>query len=124
MLILFLFLSLVLSIIWAQNSINKKYFVEKNINVNTSVGQIWFIGSLTKRNKMLCMAECNLNDACYTVTFNTNLNNNCFLYNKYFDSNETIQTISSDLYKKECNYTVLILILKFPVITKILKFFT
>jgi hypothetical protein len=102
-LIFFLF---ILNSIYGQQNNGKKYSVSKNVNIASSIDQIWFITSLTVRNsKMYCMAECNKYDECHTIVFSTSQSNdNCFLYNKNFELNELVQSNISNLYKKECKY--------------------
>jgi hypothetical protein len=107
-LILTIFLS-ILNIIYGQQNIGKKYSVLKDVNVASNINTIWFITSLTVRNKMYCMAECNKNDECHTIVFSTSQSNdNCFLYNKNFELIELVQSNISNLYKKECKYKLLI----------------
>jgi hypothetical protein len=94
---------LILNIIYGQQNIGKKYSVLKDVNIAANIDAIWFITSLTVRNKMYCMAECNKYDECHTIVFSTSQSNdNCFLYNKNFELNELVQSNTSNLYKKEC----------------------
>jgi hypothetical protein len=101
-LIIFLF---ILNPNYGQQNIKKKYSVSKNVNIASNIDPLWFIKSLTVRNKMHCMSECNKYDECHTIVFSTTQSNdNCFLYNKNFELNELVQSNISNLYKKECKY--------------------
>ena len=95
----------ILNTIYGQQNIGKKYSVSKDVNVVSNIDQIWFIKSLTVRNKMYCMGECNLYDECHTIVFlASQSNSNCFLFNKNFELNELVQSNISNLYKKECKH--------------------
>jgi hypothetical protein len=99
-LIIFLF---ILKPIYGQQNIGKKYSVSKDVNVAANIDQIWFIKRLLVRNKLNCMSECNKYDECHTTVFSASqINDNCFLYNKNFEINELVQSNISNLYKKEC----------------------
>jgi hypothetical protein len=94
----------ILHTVFAQQTPNNKFSLAKNFTVITS--STWSIRSSKARNKLHCLAECNLNTNCYTVVFIpvSESNDNCYLYNKYFDFIEIVPSENSDLYKKECKF--------------------
>jgi hypothetical protein len=89
-------------------SLSSKYEIQMSQNVNSSIDPIFLIGSYKKLDKISCMIACNLNDECYTTTFISDQfpNQNCFLFGRYFSSNEIVASISSDLYSKKCKLII------------------
>jgi hypothetical protein len=81
-----------------------KYDLQVNKIVNSTLDQLWLIQSNRKLSKVKCLADCNLNDECYTARFipDSLENYNCFLYNKYFDPIEIMSSLNSNLYIKHC----------------------
>ena len=81
-----------------------QYEVKKDINVNSSINQVWFIQSFKIADKLKCLAKCNLNDECLTATFiRTNKSDNCVLYRRYFSQIELIPSTGRNIYEKKCN---------------------
>ena len=62
-----------------------------------------FIKSLKQGSKMSCLAACNLDSLCLTSVFYKNTSSlvNCFMYNIYFLSNETLGLFGSELFEKK-----------------------
>jgi hypothetical protein len=91
--------------ILAITSPSNRYQAQMNLKIKTSFEPNWIISSLRKKSKIFCLAECNLNDKCLTSVYMESVKSeNCFLYRKYFESNETTTANYSNLYKKNSNY--------------------
>jgi hypothetical protein len=86
----------VINVILCQQSKSQKYSVEKNMNINSNVDPTCLLQSFQRKTKMSCMAQCNLNNECFSIISNSE--KNCFLYKKRFDSTELTETSNSDLY--------------------------
>ena len=55
-------------------------------------------------HQMFCLAQCNTNEFCLSLTYNSDplASFNCILYNTYFLSNELVASNTSTLFTKKC----------------------
>jgi hypothetical protein len=72
------------------------------MNVSSTINQNYLLKSSKQIDRLFCLAQCNLDDECMTTAYSNILSrfNNCFLYKKYFASNELTTSNGSNLYKK------------------------
>ena len=84
-----------------------QYKVIKNTavaNLNDGV-----VSSFTKASKDDCLSECNSKSSCLTALYIKSLKvKNCFLFDKYFKSNEIKFLKNSNLYSKKRKQTKII----------------
>ncbi len=93
---------------------SQNYQVQNGVNINSNVNASWIISSLRKKNKFFCLAVCNTNQECFTSVYIESVEtDNCILYKKHFDSNETTPMSNSKLFKKKSKYSKLIIINEF-----------
>ena len=57
------------------------------------------ISSLKQTSKYFCLSACNLNPLCLTLTYMGN--DNCFLYNRYYNSTELMATTEDFYYAQK-----------------------
>jgi hypothetical protein len=83
-------------------TIKHDFQVSQNHGIDLEVNKICLISSFNKMVDLLCLASCNFNQACLTVVFDQSkgINENCFLYNRYFQPNELIASSTSTVYEK------------------------
>ena len=79
------------------------FFIYINVNLQAQV-----LKYTVEFDRILCMTQCNLIDDCATSIYNSLKPKtvNCYLYRKYFSSSELTVSNGSNLYNKECEYTV------------------
>jgi hypothetical protein len=97
-------------------TIKHDFQVSQKHGIDLTVNKMCLISSFNKMADLLCLASCNVNQECLTVVFDQSkeINANCFLYNRYFQSNELIVSSTSTVYEKNLgNYLKKINSLKF-----------
>jgi hypothetical protein len=78
------------------------YQVQNGVNINPNVVASSIMSCIRKENHMFCLAACNTNQACLTTVYiESEVNDNCILYNKQFDSTETTTSSNSQLFIKK-----------------------
>jgi hypothetical protein len=78
------------------------YHVQNGVNINPNFGASLIISSMRKDNHIFCLAACNTNQECLTTVYIVSeVNDNCILYNKQFDSTETTTSSNSQLFIKK-----------------------
>ena len=84
------------------DSYKNNFKVLKNQDINSSIVNSLIINA-HKPSKLMCMYHCSLTSKCLTAVFSTKkgLLNNCFIYNRYFISNEIISSSNSILFEKK-----------------------
>ena len=77
--------------------------VSQNHGIDLAVNKICLISSFNKMAELLCLASCNFNQECLAVVFDKSkeVNTNCFLYNRYFQTNELIPSSNSTVFEKK-----------------------
>ena len=80
--------------------VRNKYSLQ--INTSTKIDSPYLIEKYKVNNKIMCLVQCNLIENCFSVAYNQNSIANCFLYSKYFSSNELTPLKNSLFYSKEC----------------------
>ncbi len=81
---------------------SQNYHVYNGVNINSNVNASLIINSTRMKSKFNCLAVCNSNKECISsVYIESKANDNCILYNKQFDSNETTTTNNSKLFIKK-----------------------
>jgi hypothetical protein len=84
------------------------YQVRNGVNINSNVIASLMISSLRKENHIFCLAACNSDQECLTTVYiESEVNFNCILYKKYFDSTETTTANNSKLFIKKSKHTVI-----------------
>ena len=74
-------------------------------NINLNVDTSWIISSFRKENHIFCLAACNSNKECLTAVYmESEIKENCFLYQKHFVSTETTTSSNTKLFKKDSKY--------------------
>ena len=84
------------------DSQKNNFKVLKDKDINSSIANS-LIFNAHKPSKLMCVYHCSLTSKCLTAVFSSKsgLLNNCFIYNRYFISNEVISSNSSILYEKK-----------------------
>ncbi len=83
---------------------SQKYQVQNGLKILS--GDSSLLISSKRKSQILCLAQCNLNDQCLTSDYlESEKNDNCFHYNKQFDSTETTIEENSKLFKKKSQYS-------------------
>ena len=82
-------------------SIGNDFKILENQDIN-SVPSDSLISNVNKLTRNFCLSFCSSNSGCLASVFNDDkrLKNNCFLYNRHFNTNELISWPSSTLYDK------------------------
>jgi hypothetical protein len=81
---------------------SNNYQVKNGVNVNLNVGTSLILSSIRKENHIFCLAACNSNQECLsTIYIESEVNDNCILYKKYFNSTETTTSNNSKLFIKK-----------------------
>ncbi len=81
------------------------YQVQNGVNINPNVDTSWIISSFRKENHIFCLAVCNANKECLTAVYmESEIKENCFLYQKHFVSTETTTSSNTKLFKKDSKY--------------------
>ncbi len=81
------------------------YQVQNGININTNVDTSLIISSMRKENHIYCLAACNSNQECHsTIYIESEVNDNCILYKKFFNSTEIATSNNSKLFIKNSRY--------------------
>ncbi len=79
---------------------SQKYHVQKGVKIPSGDSSL-IIGSIRK-SQIHCLAQCNLNEQCLTsVYLESEKYENCFHYNKQFDSTETVSSMNSKMFIKK-----------------------
>ena len=98
-------LILILSIIkigLATTATSQKYSSQIDTSIVSTDSSNGLIKVYKFKSKFDCLAQCNLNSNCYTVTYSsdTSLIHNCALYSKYFNQGELVSLKNTNLYSK------------------------
>jgi hypothetical protein len=81
------------------------YDFKRRTSINPSLNKVWLIKNRTVTDKLNCLAKCNNDDECLTITFiDSHKSDNCALHRKYFGKFDIIQSLDTDLYEKHCKY--------------------
>ena len=93
---------------WASingETVQNDFKVFKDLGVNSSLGESSLISSVFKPSRMTCMRSCSSNHNCLTAVYDNSNGRvtNCFLYNRFFCSDELIIMTTSILYEKQSN---------------------
>ena len=81
------------------NGNNFKFSINQDVNSNI-VATLIFNGK--KSSSVMCANSCGMVSNCLTAVFRkSGLSNNCFLYDRYFISDELISSSNSTLYEKK-----------------------
>ncbi len=81
------------------------YQIQNDVNINSDIGDSWILSSMRKENHIFCLAACNTNQECLTSVYKESEDNeNCVLYNKYFCSTETTTSSNTKLFIKISKY--------------------
>jgi hypothetical protein len=80
------------------------YTIYDGKNVSTSDMLQYSLQNLNTDTQIHCVARCNEDERCSTVTFNSNPshNPNCFLYNQSFGLNSMIDNNDVQVFIKYC----------------------
>ncbi len=98
-------LSLLCSIEMIDSSHN--YQVQNGLNVISGVGASFKINSIRMKSKLVCLAACCSNQECLTTVYIESVeNDNCILYKKHFDSNETTTSSNTKMFLKKSKYRI------------------
>jgi hypothetical protein len=106
---IFLLLNLILQFIAciSGSTVPNEFKLLKNQDLNSTVAGVFdnLISKLNKPGEILCIALCNSNQECVSVVYDkrSELIENCFLYNRFFNSSEIIQSSTSTMYVKKLN---------------------
>ncbi len=99
-LVIILILSLLCSFEMIEASHN--YQIQNDVNVIPNIGASCIIQRMSKENHIFCLASCNKNQECLsTIYIESETNNNCILYKKYFDITDTTISSNTKLFRKE-----------------------
>ena len=89
---------------FAIGNLSSKYSFQNDIDVTIALKNSTFtIGNYFKEIEIMCIAECNKYKDCLTVVFDQQAvitSDNCFLYKKYFESNEIKISTSKKFYRR------------------------
>ena len=90
-------------------SCNGFYSVSSVKTTASWIDSMWTITDQKVLNKMFCLAQCNTNDLCLSLIFNSDplTTFNCILYNTYFLSNELVASNTSTLFTKKCKKLII-----------------
>ncbi len=98
-------LIILLAFISISYTIDNEFKILKNQNANPIVAETYsnLTLKLNKPAEMICIASCISNQECVSVVYDRKniLIQNCFLYNRYFNSSERIPSSTSNLYEKK-----------------------
>ena len=93
--------------------VQNKYSLQIDTSINTSsIKSTYLIEKYKASSKIMCLLQCNLIENCFSVAYNQNSIANCFLYSKYFSSNELTPLKNTLFYSKECKAKNFSLLLK------------
>ena len=93
--------------------VQNKYSLQIDTSINTSsIKSTYLIEKYKASSKIMCLLQCNLIENCFSVAYNQNSIANCFLYSKYFSSNELTPLKNTLFYSKECKAKNFNLLLK------------
>ena len=83
--------------------LSQNYQVQNGVNINPNVDTSLIISSMRKENHIFCLAACNSNTECLSTVYieSQETLNNCVMYKKQFDSNETTISSNTKLFIKK-----------------------
>ncbi len=90
-------------------TVQHDFKVSKDQVVDLTASETCLISSVYKSSEMTCIGSCNSNLECLTVVYDQNkgITKNCFIYNRYFKSNELKPSSTSAAYEKNLGYNLI-----------------
>jgi hypothetical protein len=101
---MFLLNILILVSLESQGVANQNDFIVlKNQDLNVTVNETSLISSVFKPSRMQCMTMCSSDPNCLTAVYDNNQGSltNCFIYRRFFETNELISSSTGVVFQKK-----------------------